>query len=96
MLAPPQSRRRDDMTTTKPEKSDEILEMEVAAMTVLDRNRKLATYEEFRELFAKHLREVYCFSEFDVKNAVHALDTHDVELPARMSFVRPPYVHEAR
>ena len=45
------------MTTTKPEKSDEILEMEVAAMTVLDRNRKLATYEEFRELFAKHSRE---------------------------------------
>lgn len=84
------------MTTTKPEKSDEILEMEVAAMTVLDRNRELATYEEFRELFAKHLRDVYMFCDFDVKNAVHALDTHAVELPARMSFVRPPYVREAR
>jgi hypothetical protein len=70
--------------------------MEVAAMTVLDRNRKLATYEEFRDLFAKHLREVYFFSEFSVKNAVHALDTHAVELPTRMSFVRPPYVREAR
>jgi hypothetical protein len=84
------------MTTNKTEKSDEILELQHAALAVLDRNREVATYEEFRALFAAHLRDTYKYVEFDVKQALLDLDRDEVELPKRLPFIKPPYVHEAR
>lgn len=67
-------------------KTDEIMELEVAAMTVLSANPTTAAYDDFRRLFAGHLTNVYCYSAFRVERALVDLDRGEVELPSHLPF----------
>ena len=76
------------MTTTL--KTPEILELEVAAMTVLWANPETPTYDEYRRLFAEHLTAVYFFDELRLERALVDLDRGEVDLPRSLPFVRAP------
>jgi len=72
------------------EKTDEIIELELAAMTVLRALPKDSTYEGFRAAFGAYLATAYKHDELTVEQALLDLDRGEIELPESLPFVRPP------
>ena len=72
------------------EKTDEIIELELAAMTVLRALPKDSTYEGFRAAFGAYLATAYKHDELTVEQALLDLDRGEIELPQSLPFVRPP------
>ena len=63
------------------EKTDEIIELELAAMTVLRALPKDSTYEGFRTAFGAYLATAYKHDELTVEQALLDLDRGEIELP---------------
>jgi hypothetical protein len=77
------------MTNNKTTKTDEVVELEQAIMTVLWANPKATTFDEFRRLFSEHLTKVCFFDEFQLEIALRCLDRGDLEFPASLPFTVP-------
>ena len=71
------------------EKSDEIIELEVAVMSVLSANPKVGTYEAFREAFSSYLTTKWHFEAGELEYALIALDQGRLELPEGIHFSVP-------
>lgn len=84
------------MTNNKTTKTDEVVELEQAIMTVLWANPETPTFDEFRRLFSDHLTKVCFFDEFQLEIALRCLDRGDLEFPASLSFAVPATAASAR
>lgn len=80
------------MTISKTTKTDEVIELEQAVMTVLWANPTTSTFDEFRRLFSEHLTNVSSFDEFQLEIALRSLDRGDLEFPAVVPFAPPARV----
>lgn len=77
------------MTTTRTEKSWELLELEFAATAVLRHHPQLDSWAAFRTALADYLREEQRFDDASVERALLDLDRGEIELPRALSFTRP-------
>lgn len=77
------------MTNNKTTKTDEVIELEQAIMTVLWANPKTPTFADFRRLFTEHLTKVCFFDEFQLEIALRSLDRGDLEFPTSLPFTVP-------
>ena len=77
------------MSEVDPEKTDLILELELAAVVVLKAHPEIAPYAAFRQLFADHLTTVCHFHEGNVEEALVDLDRGQIERPRGVKFTAP-------
>ena len=80
------------MTKRKTEKTDDVLELERAVMSVLWAHPTVASLDQFRQLFSEHLATTCLYDEFQVELALRSLDRGDLEFPESITFAPPPPV----
>ena len=71
------------------DKTEEVLELERAVMSVLWKNPNVDNLDAFRTLFSEHLAKQCAYDEFQVELALRSLDRGDLAFPEKTLFSPP-------
>jgi hypothetical protein len=71
------------------EKTEEVLELERAVMSVLWQHPGVATLDDFRALFSDHLAKQYGYDPFQIELALRTLDRGELTFPDKLAFAPP-------